>query len=95
MKNDQSELYLGVAYLEPSEETNLNIIPKNIIESNLFSGDLNKMNSGLTIVENVYHIKNLGELVKTIKVPKKISAHQIIIFQKVLSFKRLNNFVII
>ena len=72
MKNEESEIFLGVAYVETSEENNLNILPKNIIESNIFSGDLNKMNSGLTIVQKVYHIKNLGNLVKIIKVSKKI-----------------------
>ena len=47
MKNEESEIFLGVAYVEPSEENNSNILPKNILKSNLFSGDLNKMNSGL------------------------------------------------
>ena len=54
MRNEEGEILLGVAYVEPAEENNLNILPKNIIESNIFSGDLNKMNSGLTIVQNVY-----------------------------------------
>ena len=53
------------------------------------------MNSILTIVQKVYHIKNLGDLVEIIKVPKKISDHPIIIFQKELPFKRLNDSLII
>ena len=51
MKNEESEIFLGVAYVEASEENNLNILPKNIIESNIFSGDLNKMNLGLKIAQ--------------------------------------------
>ena len=35
MKNEEREIFLGVAYIEPSEENNLNILPKNIIESNI------------------------------------------------------------
>ena len=88
MKNEYNEIFLGAAYVEPTEQNNFDILPKNIIESNIFSGDLNKMNSGLIIIENVYQIKNIGELVEKIKVPKKISGHPILIFQRELPFKK-------
>jgi len=48
------------------------------------------MNSGLIIIENVYHIKNIGELVEKIKVPKKISDHPMLIFQRELPFKKVD-----
>ena len=41
------------------------------MNSSIFVGDLNKMKSGLTVTENVYHIKNIGDLVTKIKVTKK------------------------
>ena len=90
MKNEYYEIFLGFAYVEPTKQNNFDILPKNIIESNIFSGDLNEMNSGLIIIENAYHIKNIGELVEKIKVQKKISDHPMLIFQRELPFKKVD-----
>ena len=46
------------------------------------------MISGLTKVEKVYHIENIGNLSEKIKTIKKISDHPILIFKKNIPFKR-------
>ena len=81
-KGSNQETLIATAYVEPDQDSNPQIIPKDIWESTIFAGDLNKMNSNLTKIENVYHLKNIGVFQEKIIVPNIISDHQILIFTK-------------
>ena len=91
LKNNYNEINISTAYVEPELDKRNDIIPENILNAEIFAGDLNKMNSGLEIKSNVYHIKNIGEFLEEIKTIKKISDHPILIFKKVIPFKRIEN----
>ncbi len=71
LKNEQIETTISTAYVEPERDKIFDILPENIIKSELFGEDLNNLNSGLKIISNVYHIQNLGEQIDKINVIKK------------------------
>lgn len=77
LKNNYNEINISTGYVESELEKRNDIIPENILNAEIFAGDLNKMNSGLEIKSNVYNIKNIGEFLEEIKTIKK---YQIILF---------------
>ena len=88
LKEKDNEITISTAYVEPDSSHNPNILPEFILQSNIFGGDLNKFHSGLKITSNVYHIKNIGELVEKIDVIKKISDHPILVYKKKIPFAK-------
>ena len=86
-KENDNEITISTAYVEPDSSHNPDILPEFIFQSNIYGGDLNKFHSGLKITSNVYHIKNIGELVEKIDVIKKISDHPILVYKKKISFR--------
>lgn len=65
---------IATYYMEPT----FNEIPRlEILESDIFGGDLNNFKSGFEISERVYHLKNIK--IKNIVKTGKISDHNIII----------------
>lgn len=86
LRNEQTnqEIIISTAYVEPNEEDNPSIIPQEIWDCPFFAGDLNKMTTNLTKINNVYHIKGLGKLKEKITVPNIVSDHQILIFENTI-----------
>lgn len=68
---------IGCAYLEPSNQENISIIPSSVRNSDIFAGDLNKAMSGLTI-NGVYHFNGIT-YTESIKIPNSISDHSILL----------------
>ena len=90
LKQYDNEITIATAYVEPDSCHISDILPHYVMQADIFAGDLNKMQSGLKIINNVYHIKNIGELTEKIEVIKKISDHPILIFKKQLPFLKSN-----
>ena len=90
LKQYDNEITIATAYVEPDSCHISDILPHYLTQADIFAGDLNKMQSGLKITNNVYHIKNIGELSEKIEVIKKISDHPILIFKKQLPFLKSN-----
>ena len=77
--NSIGEIIFNNVYLEPNNQ-DINVIPQEIWDSEHIIGDLNKQQTGLE-KKGVYHFKNMGKIIQTIEIPKKISDHPILIFQ--------------
>ena len=88
LKEKDNEITISTAYVEPDSRHNPDILPEFILQSNIFGGDLNKFHSGLKITSNVYHTKNIGELVEKIDIIKKISDHPILVYKKNIPFAK-------
>ena len=58
------------------------VILSNIFESDIIAGDMNKSQTDLKKIYNIYHIKNIGNEIKKIDIVHKLSDHQIVIFKK-------------
>ena len=82
------EFLISSLYIEPCNENNKYLIPDSIWDSEHFGGDLNNMKTDLPKLEKVYHIKNIGKLMETKKVPISLSDHPILIFQIETPIKR-------
>ena len=61
----------------------IEIIPQEIINSNIIAGDLNKMNTSMN-KDGVYQTNNIGKLIKRINQPKGSSDHYILLYEKEL-----------
>ena len=88
LKDSRNEITIATAYVEPEKEHIIDILPENIINSEIFAGDLNKMKTGLETTAKVYYIKNVGTQKTKIEVIKKISDHPIIIYEKNIPFEK-------
>ena len=88
LKDSRNEITIATAYVEPEKEHIIDILPENIINSEIFAGDLNRMKTGLETTAKVYHIKNMGIQKTKIEVIKKISDHPIIIYEKNIPFEK-------
>ena len=69
IKHEENEMTIS----EPERDHIIDVLSENIIKTEIFLGDLNKLKSVLKIISNVYHIKNIGEQIEKIEVIKKIS----------------------
>ena len=94
LRNEEvyGEFQISSLYVEPENEKNKLLIPESIWESEHFGGDLNKMNSGCDILEKVYHIKNLGKLIESKKLPNIISDHPILLFELEINIPTKNEY---
>ena len=63
-KDSSESIIFSNIYIE--KENNNEIIPQTIWQSEHISGDMNKMNSGLSIDLNVYQIKNMEKRIHNI-----------------------------
>ena len=68
--NKPGEIIFNNIYLEPSNKDK-NTIPQEIWDSEHIIGDLNKLETGYE-KQGVYHFKNMGKIIQTIEIPKKI-----------------------
>lgn len=85
---------ISSVYLEPTCTEQINeLIPIEVLNSDLFGGDLNKAATKFTITENVMHHYNLGKLVQTIKTPNSISDHPILIFERQMNIRKINTII--
>jgi hypothetical protein len=80
--NNQNTITIASAYLEPDQEKNIDLIPQDVRDADIFAGDLNDAQTNFVKYSKVYHIKNTGDLIKTIELPNHISDHPILIFNK-------------
>ena len=77
--NKPGEIIFNDIYLEPNNKDK-NTIPQEIWDSEHIIGDLNKLETGYE-KQGVYHFKNMGKIIQTIEIPKKISDHPLLILQ--------------
>lgn len=77
--NKPGEIIFNNIYLEPNNKDK-NTIPQEIWDSEHIIGDLNKLVTGYE-KQGVYHFKNMGKIIQTIEIPKKISDHPLLILQ--------------
>ena len=80
------ETTIANIYTEPTMKEHKEIIPEEILNSEIIGGDLNKMNTSMT-ADGVYQIFNTGKLLKRINQPKGSSSHYIFIFEKEMNIK--------
>ena len=78
-------------YVEPDKEKIYNeVIPSNIFESHIIAGDMNKSQTDIQKIYNIYHIKNISNEIKKLDVEYKLSGHPIVIFKKTLKVALIN-----
>ena len=87
----EEEYTLSSIYLEPENENNYEtIIPEYIQNSTIIGGDMNNADTKMKRYAKVYHVQNIGEITQAINIPKKISDHPILIFQKEMNIPVIN-----
>ena len=90
-KDIEEEYTIASIYVEPDNENNYEtLIPEQIQNSTIIGGDMNNADTKMKRYSKIYHVQNIGEITKTIDIPKKISDHPILIFQREMKIQIIN-----
>ena len=90
-KDIEEEYTIASIYVEPDNENNYEtLIPEQIQNSTIIGGDMNNADTKMKRYSKIYHVQNIGEITKTIDIPKKISDHPILIFQREMKIHIIN-----